>query len=212
MKERENLRKLKALRRCRRRYGVEALLHRQLRDGRQAVTEGCSSSGDEPEQETALNPEQLDAVLPRDMYLSAAELQTTEGLPLEFSDDLDVVGCPVSPLMFDTTLALEDQTIRAIAEGPMDTTLALEDQTIRAIAEGPMDTTLALEDQTIRAIAEGPMDMTLALEDQTIRAIAEGPMDTTLALEDQTIRAIAEGPMDILTRGGAGRFGTRRLC
>nr|XP_023861307.1 KAT8 regulatory NSL complex subunit 2 isoform X2 [Salvelinus alpinus] len=41
MKERENLRKLKALRRYRRRYGVEALLHRQLRERRQAVTEGA---------------------------------------------------------------------------------------------------------------------------------------------------------------------------
>lgn len=27
---------------------------------------------------------------------------------------------PPSPLQFDTALALEDQTIRAIAEGPMD--------------------------------------------------------------------------------------------
>lgn len=39
--------------------------------------------------------------------------------------DLDVVGdeemqCPPSPLLFDTALALEDQTIRAIAEAPMD--------------------------------------------------------------------------------------------
>ncbi|XP_037540570.1 KAT8 regulatory NSL complex subunit 2 isoform X2 [Nematolebias whitei] len=41
MKERENLKKLKALRRYRRRYGVEALLHRQLRERRQAVTEGA---------------------------------------------------------------------------------------------------------------------------------------------------------------------------
>lgn len=40
IKERENLRKLKALRRYRRRYGVEALLHRQLRERRQAITEG----------------------------------------------------------------------------------------------------------------------------------------------------------------------------
>lgn len=39
-KERENLKKLKALRRYRRRYGVEALLHRQLRERRQAITEG----------------------------------------------------------------------------------------------------------------------------------------------------------------------------
>lgn len=42
MKERENLKKLKALRRYRRRYGVEALLHRQLRTRRQAVTEGAA--------------------------------------------------------------------------------------------------------------------------------------------------------------------------
>ncbi|KAA8591464.1 hypothetical protein FQN60_002407 [Etheostoma spectabile] len=41
MKERENLKKLKALRRYRRRYGVEALLHRQLRERRQAATEGA---------------------------------------------------------------------------------------------------------------------------------------------------------------------------
>lgn len=28
--------------------------------------------------------------------------------------------CPPSPLLFDTALALEDQTIREIAEAPMD--------------------------------------------------------------------------------------------
>lgn len=196
-KERENLKKLKALRRYRRRYGVEALLHRQLRERRQAVTEGgtpqamrsgqrcisfvegtrCSNqclpmtrhcvshiyqdssqvlfkmcpglkdvpcdrpvhmgqSGDprcplhlslpppmyQPEQES-IAPEQL-TTAPTDMYLSAAELQPTENLPLEFSDDLDVedegLQCPPSPLQFDTALALEDQTIREIAEAPMD--------------------------------------------------------------------------------------------
>lgn len=30
------------------------------------------------------------------------------------------MGGPPSPLQFDTALALEDQTIRAIAEAPMD--------------------------------------------------------------------------------------------
>ncbi|XP_041954167.1 KAT8 regulatory NSL complex subunit 2 isoform X2 [Alosa sapidissima] len=44
LKERENLRKLKALRRYRYRYGVEALLHRQLRERRQAVTDGLSQA------------------------------------------------------------------------------------------------------------------------------------------------------------------------
>ncbi|XP_061113734.1 KAT8 regulatory NSL complex subunit 2 isoform X1 [Conger conger] len=199
MKERENLRKLKALRRYRRRYGVEALLHRQLRQRRLATTEGatlqahsarssqkcisfveglrCSNqslpmtrhcvshiyqdSGQvlfkmcpglkdgpcdrpvhlgqseeprcplhlslppplyQPEQGPLVPPELGPA--PSEMYLSAAELQPTENLPLEFSDDLDVVGdglqCPPSPLLFDTALALEDQSIREIAEGPMD--------------------------------------------------------------------------------------------
>ncbi|KAK5924140.1 hypothetical protein CgunFtcFv8_001042 [Champsocephalus gunnari] len=198
MKERENLKKLKALRRYRRRYGVEALLHRRLRERRQAVTEGalqthsrtvhekCTSfvegsrctnpclpmtrhcvshifqdsnqvlfqmcpglkdvpcgrtvhmgqSEDprcplhltlpppmfQPEQEPP--PQEPITTASRDMYLSAAELQPTESMPLEFSDDLDVEGDgmqgPPSPLQFDTALALEDHTIRAIAEAPMD--------------------------------------------------------------------------------------------
>ncbi|XP_019737498.1 KAT8 regulatory NSL complex subunit 2 isoform X2 [Hippocampus comes] len=197
-KERENLKKLKALRRYRRRYGAEALLHRQLRERRQTVTEGapqahsraaqekCVSSTDgnrcpnpclpltrhclahifqdgnqvlfkscpgtkdvpcerpvhmgqsddprcplhlplpppmyRPERE----PPQQEHPTPgaRELYLSAAELRPTESLPLEFSDDLDVEGDgtqgPPSPLQFDTALALEDHTIRAIAEAPMD--------------------------------------------------------------------------------------------
>ncbi|KAM3618636.1 uncharacterized protein V6R79_022902 [Siganus canaliculatus] len=198
MKERENLKKLKALRRYRRRYGVEALLHRQLRERRQAVTEGapqphtraameqcvafvdgsrCTSpclpltrhcvshiyqdsnqvlfkmcpglkdvpcdrtvhmgQSDDPRCPLHLSlpppmyqpeheppPQAQISTAGRDMYLSAAELQPTESLPLEFSDDLDVEGDgmqgPPSPLQFDTALALEDQTIRAIAEAPMD--------------------------------------------------------------------------------------------
>ncbi|XP_012676236.1 KAT8 regulatory NSL complex subunit 2 [Clupea harengus] len=198
VKERENLRKLKALRRYRYRYGVEALLHRQLRERRQAVTDGssqahcfrlsqrcisfvegtrCSSQclpmtrhcvshiyqdssqvlfrmcpglkdmpcdrpvhmgqSEEPHCPLHLSlpspmyrPEEAPLTqspllpTPSELYLSTAELQPTENLPLEFSDDLDVVGdglqCPPSPLLFDTALALEDQSIRAIAEAPMD--------------------------------------------------------------------------------------------
>uniref|UniRef100_A0A3B4A230 KAT8 regulatory NSL complex subunit 2 n=1 Tax=Periophthalmus magnuspinnatus TaxID=409849 RepID=A0A3B4A230_9GOBI len=189
LKERENLKKLKALRRYRRRYGTEALLHRQLRERRQALTDGClgrcvafidggrcsnpclpmtrhclthihqdssqvlfrlcpglkdlpcdrtvhMGQSEEPRcplhlplppplyQPDAQLPPATDPPSTRDLYLSAAELQPTESLPLEFSDDLDVEGdgmlCPPSPLQFDTALALEDQTIRAIAEAPMD--------------------------------------------------------------------------------------------
>ncbi|XP_029576232.1 KAT8 regulatory NSL complex subunit 2-like [Salmo trutta] len=73
-----------------------------------------------PEQETALAPEQLDAVLPTDMYLSAAALQPTESLPLKFSDDTPLHPGPMSILTCHTALALEDQAIRAIAEAPND--------------------------------------------------------------------------------------------
>ncbi|KAJ3585879.1 hypothetical protein NHX12_012287 [Muraenolepis orangiensis] len=161
LKERENLKKLKALRRYRRRYGVEALLHRQLRERRQAATEGapqpyntitvyekcvsfvegtrctnpslpltrhcishipqdgsqvlfklCPGVKDVPCNRTVhlgqseeprcplhltlpppmYQPEQAPPpqvqLIPtaKDMYLSAAELQPTESLPLEFSD------------------------------------------------------------------------------------------------------------------------------
>lgn len=45
-------------------------------------------------------------------------------LSISVLQDLDVEGDgmqgPPSPLQFDTALALEDQTIRAIAEAPMD--------------------------------------------------------------------------------------------
>ncbi|XP_036389155.1 KAT8 regulatory NSL complex subunit 2 [Megalops cyprinoides] len=222
IKERENLKKLKALRRYRRRYGVEALLHRQLRERRLAATEGAVPQGHtvrsnqrcisfvegvrcpnqslpmtrhcvshiyqdsnqvlfkmcpglkdvpcdrpvhmgqseeprcplhlslpppmyQPEQEP-LVPEQLTPA-PTDLYLSAAELQPTENLPLEFSDDLDVVGdgmqCPPSPLLFDTALALEDQTIREIAEAPMDILTGEEQAELEAAGQDPADLELS---------------------------------------------------------------------
>uniref|UniRef100_A0A8B9D1J1 KAT8 regulatory NSL complex subunit 2 n=1 Tax=Anser brachyrhynchus TaxID=132585 RepID=A0A8B9D1J1_9AVES len=189
-KERENLKRLKCLRRYRQRYGVEALLHRQLKERRMLATDGaaqqahttrssqrclafvddvrCSNpslpmtrhclthicqdanqtlfkpcQGSEemyvPEQVLSV-PEELEAA-PTDLYLSAAELQPTESLPLEFSDDLDVVGdgmqCPPSPLLFDPSVAL-DQSIRDVAEAPIDI-LALEEP---APAGGPAQAAL----------------------------------------------------------------------
>ncbi|XP_066063546.1 KAT8 regulatory NSL complex subunit 2 isoform X4 [Chamaea fasciata] len=203
-KERENLKRLKCLRRYRQRYGVEALLHRQLRERRVLATDGaaqqahttrssqrclafvddvrCSNpslpmtrhclthicqdtnqtlfkpcQGSEevpcnkpvpvslseepccplhlrlppqmyvPEQVLAV-PQELGAA-PTDLYLSAAELQPTESLPLEFSDDLDVVGdgmqCPPSPLLFDPSVTL-DPSLRDMSEAPIDI-LALEE-------------------------------------------------------------------------------------
>jgi len=215
VKERDNLRKLKALRRYRYRYGVEALLHRQLRERRQALTDGTSQvhcfrlsqrcisfvegtrcnnqclpmtrhcvshiyqdssqvlfrlcpglkdmpcdrpvhmgQSEEPhcplhmslppsmyrQEEAPLAQSPLLAT-PSELYLSAAELQPTENMPLEFSDDLDVVGdglqCPPSPLLFDTALALEDQTIRAIAEAPMDILTEVESAELD-VAEGDL--------------------------------------------------------------------------
>lgn len=73
-----------------------------------------------PEQVLSV-PDGLEAG-PMDLYLSAAQLQPTESLPLELSDDLDVVGdgmpCPPSPLLFDPSLTLEDHSVRDIAGGP----------------------------------------------------------------------------------------------
>ncbi|XP_013361170.1 PREDICTED: KAT8 regulatory NSL complex subunit 2 [Chinchilla lanigera] len=198
-KERENLKRLKCLRRYRQRYGVEALLHRQLKERRMLATDGaaqqahttrssqrclafvddvrcsnqslpmtrhclthicqdtnqvlfkCCQGSEEvpchkavpvslsedpccplhfrlppqmykPEQVLCV-PDDLEAG-PTDLYLSAAELQPTESLPLEFSDDLDVVGdalqCPPSPLLFDPSLALEDHSVTDVAAGAVD--------------------------------------------------------------------------------------------
>uniref|UniRef100_A0A8C5X7P9 KAT8 regulatory NSL complex subunit 2 n=1 Tax=Malurus cyaneus samueli TaxID=2593467 RepID=A0A8C5X7P9_9PASS len=204
-KERENLKRLKCLRRYRQRYGVEALLHRQLRERRVLATDGAAQQvrgdildgsfplfpgstrnclqldicqdtnqtlfkpcqGSEevpcnkpvpvslseepccplhlrlppqmyvPEQVLAV-PQELGAA-PSDLYLSAAELQPTESLPLEFSDDLDVVGdgmqCPPSPLLFDPSVSL-DPSLRDMAEAPIDI-LALED-TDRGSSSAPL--------------------------------------------------------------------------
>ncbi|XP_034027898.1 KAT8 regulatory NSL complex subunit 2 [Thalassophryne amazonica] len=242
MKERENLKKLKALRRYRRRYGVEALLHRQLRERRQAVTEGtpqlhtrtlyekCVAFADgtrcsnpclpmtrhcishiyqdgnqvlfkmcpglkdvpcdrtvhmgqsedprcplhltlppqmyQPEQE----PPPQEQLIPasHDMYLSAAELQPTENLPLEFSDDLDVEGDgmqgPPSPLQFDTALALEDQTIRAIAEAPMDFLTGEDPDQVDLDTSGPelseRDVDTMMDDQVVSEMVRGEEDAT----------------------------------------------------
>lgn len=41
-KERDNLKRLKCLRRYRQRYGVEALLHRQLKERRMLATDGAA--------------------------------------------------------------------------------------------------------------------------------------------------------------------------
>ncbi|XP_009072737.1 PREDICTED: KAT8 regulatory NSL complex subunit 2, partial [Acanthisitta chloris] len=83
-------------------------------------------------------PQELGAA-PSDLYLSAAELQPTESLPLEFSDDLDVVGdgmqCPPSPLLFDPSVSLE-QSLRDVAEAPIDI-LALEEPD-RGSASAPL--------------------------------------------------------------------------
>ncbi|CAL8366914.1 unnamed protein product [Lota lota] len=228
LKERENLKKLKALRRYRRRYGAEALLHRQLRERRQAATEGgpqpystitvyekcvsfvegtrcthpslpltrhcishihqdgsqvlfklCPGVKDVPcnrtvhmgqseeprcplhltlpppmyQPEQAPPPQVQLTPAAKDMYLSAAELQPTESLPLEFSDDLDVEGDgmqgPPSPLQFDTALALEDQSIRAIAEAPMDILTEEDPDQVDLDATGPelSDVDAIIQDQ-----------------------------------------------------------------
>ncbi|XP_051781035.1 KAT8 regulatory NSL complex subunit 2 isoform X2 [Erpetoichthys calabaricus] len=258
IKERENLKKLKALRRYRKRYGVEALLHRQLRERRMAATEGalqqahavrsiqrciaftggvrCSNQclpmtrhcishiyqdsnqvlfkmcpgmkdipcdrpvhmgqSEDPRchlhlqlpppmykaEQDPLVPEQLECA-PTDLYLSAAELQPTESLPLEFSDDLDVVGdglqCPPSPLLFDTALALEDQSIREIAEAPLD---------ILASEEHPL---LETTDSPQTAIpASGPLDVQMDIGHAEL--VASDPR-TAISEEPNSVSSTANG-------------------
>ncbi|KAG2468382.1 KANL2 protein, partial [Polypterus senegalus] len=229
IKERENLKKLKALRRYRKRYGVEALLHRQLRERRMAATEGtlqqareyiyqdsnqvlfkmCPGMKDIPcdrpvhmgqsedprchlhlqlpppmykAEQDPLVPEQLEGA-PTDLYLSAAELQPTESLPLEFSDDLDVVGdgmqCPPSPLLFDTALALEDQSIREIAEAPLD---------ILASEEHPL---LEATDSPQNAIpASGPLDVQMDIGHAEL--VASDPR-TDISEEPNSVSSTANG-------------------
>ncbi|XP_020773596.1 LOW QUALITY PROTEIN: KAT8 regulatory NSL complex subunit 2 [Boleophthalmus pectinirostris] len=237
LKERENLKKLKALRRYRRRYGTEALLHRQLRERRQALTDGapqpyvrtvtemcaafvdggrCSNpclpmtrhclthihqdssqvlfrlcpglkdlpcdrtvhmgQSEEPRcplhlplppplyQPDAQPPPATDPPSTRDLYLSAAELQPTESLPLEFSDDLDVEGdgmqCPPSPLQFDTALALEDQTIRAIAEAPMDILTGETPDELEGSGLSERDVDSIIDDQVVSEVIRAEEEAT----------------------------------------------------
>ncbi|KAG9335249.1 hypothetical protein JZ751_005495 [Albula glossodonta] len=120
----------------------------------------------QPEQEP-LVPEQLTPA-PTELYLSAAELQPTENLPLEFSDDLDVVGdgmqCPPSPLLFDTALALEDQSIREIAEAPMDILTEAEQGDLEAAGQDPAE--LELSERGASPIQDqGVSEPTAASED-----------------------------------------------
>ncbi|XP_038165326.1 KAT8 regulatory NSL complex subunit 2 isoform X1 [Cyprinodon tularosa] len=257
IKERENLKKLKALRRYRRRYGVEALLHRQLRERRQAMTEGASQlhmravseiciafidgvrctnpslpmarhclshicqdsnqvlfkicpglkdapcdrtvhmgqSDDprcplhltlpppmyQPEQEPP--PPEHFTPTSKDMYLSAAELQPTESLPLEFSDDLDVEGDgmqgPPSPLQFDTALALEDQTIRAIAEAPMDILTGEDPDQVDLDTSGQelseRDVDGIMDDQAVSDVGGGEDDATDSSVQDVAMVAADAP-------------------------------------
>ncbi|KAM8977513.1 KAT8 regulatory NSL complex subunit 2 [Pelodytes ibericus] len=216
-KERESLKRLKALRRYRRRFGVEALLHRQLKERRTLATEGssqqahttrssqrclafvddircsnpslpltrhcishichdsnqvlfklCAGSEEVPcnePQPVSLSedpccplhyrlpspmykaepvltvPVPMD-VAPVELYLSTAELQPTENLPLEFSDDLDVVGdgmqCPPSPLLFDPSA---DLTMKDLSRTPLD---IHADESQRTTASQPLLTAESL--------------------------------------------------------------------
>ncbi|KAM4702408.1 KAT8 regulatory NSL complex subunit 2 [Discoglossus pictus] len=217
-KERESLKRLKALRRYRKRYGIEALLHRQLRERRILATEGASqqphttrssqrclafvedvrcsnaslpmtrhclshicqdsnqvlfklcagseevpcnkalpvSLSEEPycplhyrlpspmykSEPVLVVPEQMD-VAPVELYLSTAELQPTENLPLEFSDDLDVVGdgmqCPPSPLLFDPSA---DHPLKDVSRTPLD--ILAPDEMPRTTQSNPMLTAESL--------------------------------------------------------------------
>ncbi|KAM9321488.1 KAT8 regulatory NSL complex subunit 2 [Gastrophryne carolinensis] len=231
-KERENLKKLKALRRYRKRYGVEALLHRQLKERRMLATEGVSqqahttrssqrclsfvedvrcsnpslpmtrhclshicqdnnqvlfkmcagseevpcnkplpvSLSEEPycplhyrlpspmyKSEPVLPVQEQMDVAPMELYLSAAELQPSESLPLEFSDDLDVVGdglqCPPSPLLFDPSA---DVALKELSRAPAQIMVGSNRQSqIRSAENSPQITNSVSENASNTSTANG---------------------------------------------------------
>uniref|UniRef100_A0A8D0DMP9 KAT8 regulatory NSL complex subunit 2 n=1 Tax=Salvator merianae TaxID=96440 RepID=A0A8D0DMP9_SALMN len=239
-KERENLKRLKYLRRYRQRYGAEALLHQQLKERRMLATEGaaqqahttrssqrclafvddvrCSNQslpmtrhclthicqdtnqllfklcqGSEeapcskpvpvslsedpccplhlqlppqmyvPEQALSV-PEELEGVS-TDLYLSAAELRPTESLPLEFSDDLDVVGdgmqCPPSPLLSDPSTALENQLKRNIAEASVNVQPSEESAQQEILSQMTQACRGGFARQTVSPASELPQELAL---------------------------------------------------
>ncbi|OCT95610.1 hypothetical protein XELAEV_18013297mg [Xenopus laevis] len=243
-KERECLKRLKALRRYRKRYGVEALLHRQLKERRMLASEGasqqahttrssqrcmafiddvrcsnpclpmtrhcvshicqdssqvlfklCSGSEDVPcnkpvplslsedpccllhyrlpspmyKAEPVLpEPEQMD-VTPVELYLSTAELQPTENLPLEFSDDLDVVGdgmqFPPSPLLFDPSAdILRSLDVQESDEEHTTTTshsLLTAESLMGSAGQGQVQTTAASCTENVLSTPNGNADASL---------------------------------------------------
>ncbi|KAK2516414.1 Kansl2, partial [Columba guinea] len=192
-KERENLKRLKCLRRYRQRYGAHTTRSSQrclafvndvrcsnpslpmtrhclthiCQDANQTLFKPCQGSEEVPcnkpvpvslaeepccplhlrlppqmyvPEQGPPGPAELDAA-PAELYLSAAELQPSESLPLEFSDDLDVVGdgmqCPPSPLLFDPSITL-DQSLRDVPEAPIDI-LALEEPAHPGVPTAPVE-------------------------------------------------------------------------
>ncbi|XP_006755551.1 PREDICTED: KAT8 regulatory NSL complex subunit 2 isoform X3 [Myotis davidii] len=171
-KERDNLKRLKCLRRYRQRYGVEALLHRQLKERRMLATDGAAqqahttrssqrclafvddvrcSNQSLPMTRHCINHicQDTNQVLFK-CCQGSEEVPCNKPVPVSLSED------PCCPLHFQLPPQMykPEQDLDVVGDGmqcppsPLlfDPSLTLEEHSVKDTADGPVDT-LASEEQ-----------------------------------------------------------------
>ncbi|XDB50208.1 hypothetical protein AB1E18_003777 [Capra hircus] len=164
-KERENLKRLKCLRRYRQRYGVEALLHRQLKERRMLATDGAAQQA-----HTTRSSQRclafVDDVrcsnqsLPMTRHCLTHICQDTNQVLFKCCQGSEEVPCnkpvpvslsedPCCPLHFQLPPQMykPEQDLDVVGDSmqcppsPLlfDPSLTLEDHPVKEIAEGPVD-------------------------------------------------------------------------
>ncbi|XP_008537273.1 KAT8 regulatory NSL complex subunit 2 isoform X3 [Equus przewalskii] len=164
-KERENLKRLKCLRRYRQRYGVEALLHRQLKERRMLATDGAAQQA-----HTTRSSQRclafVDDVrcsnqsLPMTRHCLTHICQDTNQVLFKCCQGSEEVPCnkpvpvslsedPCCPLHFQLPPQMykPEQDLDVVGDGmqcppsPLlfDPSLTLEDHSVKEIAEGPVN-------------------------------------------------------------------------
>ncbi|XP_032962234.1 LOW QUALITY PROTEIN: KAT8 regulatory NSL complex subunit 2-like [Rhinolophus ferrumequinum] len=164
-KEQENLKRLKCLRRYRQRYGVEALLHRQLKERRMLATDGAAQQA----QTTRSSQKCLAFVddvrcsnqsLPMTRHCLTHICQDTNQVLFKCCQGSEEVPCnkavpvnlsedPCCPLHFQLPPQMykPEQDLDVVGDGTQcppspllfDPSLTLEDHSVKDIAEGTVD-------------------------------------------------------------------------